>query len=70
MPGILRRDFAEPHFTAQMFLKDLGLIVDEGHELQLQVAAGEAIEGIVRTAIDRGLAHADYSSIYNVIAPR
>jgi len=53
-----------------MFLKDLGLIVDEGHELQLQVAAGEAIEGIVRTAIDRGLAHADYSSIYNVIAPR
>ena len=69
MPGILRRDFAEPHFTVQMFLKDLGLIVDEGHELQLQVAVGEAIEGIVRTAIDRGLAHADYSSIYNVIAP-
>jgi 3-hydroxyisobutyrate dehydrogenase-like beta-hydroxyacid dehydrogenase len=69
LPSLLSRDFAEPHFTTQMFLKDAGLIVEEGHELHLRVAMVEAMKGLVQTAIDQGLAHADYSSVYNVIAP-
>jgi 3-hydroxyisobutyrate dehydrogenase len=69
LPRYLRRDFSAPHFPTRHLLKDVNLILEEGRRAGLTTAAIEGVREIVETAIARGLADADYSSIYEAVDP-
>ena len=69
LPRYFRRDFSAPNFPTRLLLKDVLLILEEGQAAGLQTAALEGVREIVEKALDRGLAEADYSSIYEVIDP-
>jgi len=69
LPRYLRRDFTAPNFPTRHLLKDVNLVLDEGRAVGLSTAALEGVREIVEKAVARGLAEADYSSIYEAVDP-
>jgi 3-hydroxyisobutyrate dehydrogenase len=69
LPRYFRRDFSAPNFPTRHLLKDVRLILDEGKAAGLETAALDGVRVVVEKALGRGLADADYSSIYEVIDP-
>jgi 3-hydroxyisobutyrate dehydrogenase len=69
LPRYFRRDFSAPNFPTRHLLKDIRLILEEGKAAGLETAALEGVRAVAEKALSRGLADADYSSIYEVIDP-
>lgn len=69
LPRYFRRDFSAPNFPTRHLLKDVRLILEAGKAAGLDTAAFEGVRDVVEKALSRGLADADYSSIYEVIDP-
>ncbi len=65
----LSRDFGAANFSTRHLLKDIGLFVEDAQRLGLDTDALQGIQRITAAAVDQGMAGADYSSIYQVIAP-
>ncbi len=69
LPRYLRRDFSAPHFPTRHLLKDVNLILEEGRAAGLSTPALEGVRAVVEKAVARGLADADYSSVYEAVDP-
>jgi len=69
LPRYSQRDFSAPNFPTRHLLKDILLILEEGRAAGLETAALKGVHEVVEKALSRGLADADYSSIYQVIDP-
>jgi len=69
LPRYLRRDFSAPNFPTRHLLKDVRLILEEGEAAGLETVALEGVRQVVEKALSRGLADADYSSIYEAVDP-
>ncbi|HEU4684424.1 MAG TPA: NAD(P)-dependent oxidoreductase [Nitrospira sp.] len=69
LPRFLARNYAHPNFTTKHLLKDLMLFLGEAKRARLDAGALEAVGGLLRRTIERGLDGGDYSSIYETIDP-
>ena len=66
---MLERQFGSPNFSTRQMLKDVRLILEEGHRLGLETASVAGLERILLRALERGHAEADYSSLYEGVDP-
>ena len=67
--NMLNRQFDNPNFPAAHMLKDVNLFIDEVQHLGLNSTATEGVRDILQQAVDMGFGQADYSALYQAVAP-
>jgi len=70
LPRLLERNFENPNFPVKHLLKDVDLALGEGKALGLGTGAVEGVRRILEESMERGLAEADYSALYEGVNPR
>jgi 3-hydroxyisobutyrate dehydrogenase len=63
------RDFGTANFSTRHLLKDIKLFIEDAKMLGLNTDVLEGIERITNSAVESGMDHMDYSSIYQIIHP-
>lgn len=66
---MLDRNYANPNFPTKHLHKDLDLFIQAAGAIGLETRSIEAIRSILASAIDRGLADADYSALFSALLP-
>lgn len=69
LPRMLERNFSEPNFPVKLLLKDVNLIFSEAESLGLNTVLLKAIREILTLTMERQLADADYSALFEAIYP-
>ena len=69
LPRMLERNFSQPNFPVKHMLKDVNLIFSEAKSLGLNTTLLETAREILALAIERQLADADYSALFEAICP-
>lgn len=67
---MLDRDYSHPNFPTKHLLKDTDLFISEAKSAGLSVSSIEGVRQILQIAINQGMAEADYSSLFEAIAPQ
>jgi 3-hydroxyisobutyrate dehydrogenase len=63
------RTYVNPNFPTKHLLKDTALFLQESAESGLNVRVPTAVQAILETAVQLGLAEADYSALYEAVLP-
>jgi len=63
----INQEYSNPNFSVKHLLKDVGLVIKESEDKNLDHTVVDAIEAMVIKAIDCGLEDKDYSSVFNVV---
>lgn len=66
---MLERNYSNPNFPTKHLLKDTDLFITEAQSAGLNVSSIEGVRNILEVAVQRGLAEADYSSLFSAVNP-
>jgi 3-hydroxyisobutyrate dehydrogenase len=66
---MLERNYSNPNFPTKHLLKDTNLFLTESEQLGLTSPNLAGVKQILEQAISMGLANADYSALFEAIAP-
>lgn len=66
---MLDDNYANPNFPTKHLLKDVNLFLAEAADADLDARALAGIQGILETALERGLADVDYSALAAALRP-
>jgi 3-hydroxyisobutyrate dehydrogenase len=66
---MLEHDYSNPNFPTKHLLKDTDLFITEAESTGLNVSSIEGVRNILEVAVNRGLAEADYSSLFSAVNP-
>ncbi len=66
---MLERNYSNPNFPTKHLLKDTDLFITEAESTGLNISSIQGVRNILEVAIDRGLAEADYSSLFSAVNP-
>ncbi len=70
LPRLLTRDYASPNFSTKHLLKDVELCLNAARGVNLATTALTGIHGILEETMGKGLQDADYSSVFEAVAPK
>ncbi|MBM4123724.1 MAG: NAD(P)-dependent oxidoreductase [Nitrospira sp.] len=69
LPRLLARDYANPNFSARHLLKDVDLFLKEAAAAGLNVGSLDGVRPLLNQTVERGLADADYSALFEAVNP-
>jgi 3-hydroxyisobutyrate dehydrogenase len=70
LPRLLKRDYADPNFSAQHLLKDVDLVLGECRRLGLNTRSLEGVRPLLQQTIEEGFGDLDYASLFEMVGPR
>ena len=69
LPRLTGRDYANPNFPTELFVKDVELMLAEAATRGLDGRALAGIRDLAADAVAAGLGRLDYSSLYEIVDP-
>lgn len=69
LPKWLARDYAGANFPAKHLLKDVELVLQEARKHNLAPDHLQALQGLLRKTVEKGMGEQDYSAVLEIINP-
>jgi 3-hydroxyisobutyrate dehydrogenase len=68
LPRLLSRDYSSPNFSVQHLVKDVHLFLERARTKSLATSSLEGVLPLLSGAMERGLADADYSAMFETVS--
>jgi 3-hydroxyisobutyrate dehydrogenase-like beta-hydroxyacid dehydrogenase len=69
LPRMLEHAYADPGFTCQLMMKDVGLAATEARRLGVDARLLEGLQSLYGLAVKSGQSESDYSAIHEALRP-